>query len=139
MPVVESTVQLPCDAQKAYEQWLQVVWVQGGGMGAVTVENKGDANHVGHLRRVAMGIREKILETQPGRKIVYTVVSGPIPLKEHLGEVFFEEAANKASTEVKWRCTYTPYWGVGWAMGYTISFAFSRMLATLKSSVSKAS
>ena len=51
MAVVECAQIVACNIDKAFEDWLKVVWVGGGGMGGVTILEEGDANRVGCLRK----------------------------------------------------------------------------------------
>lgn len=86
-------------------------------------------------RRVTFGIVEKILSTDSPKSITYTIVSGSIPLKTHLGEVTFEEVDGK--TVINWQCTFTPYYGVGWLMTPIIRFSFKSMLSHLNAIIEK--
>lgn len=47
------TVDVPFSQQKAFEQWIQLVWLDGGGMGSPTIEEEGDmkAHRCGCIRR----------------------------------------------------------------------------------------
>ena len=53
MGVVVEKVVLSAGKQEAFEKWLQVVWMEGGGLGHVAVEDRGNDDHVGCLRRYA--------------------------------------------------------------------------------------
>jgi hypothetical protein len=45
-----------------------------------------------------------VLEFEPPRRMTYRVVSGGLPMKDHLGEVLFEP--DGAGTRVVWRCRF---------------------------------
>ena len=61
MVVVEVSIELPCNAEKAFDKWVEVVWRQGGGMGSVKTLDEGDANLVGNLRQYVCPVRVLVI------------------------------------------------------------------------------
>ncbi|KAL6073269.1 hypothetical protein QOT17_004927 [Balamuthia mandrillaris] len=118
---------------EAVALFLQVVWRDGGGMpGKVVIEEEGDpSTMVGNLRRVGGGVREQILERCTD-EVLYKVVSGMMPVKTHLGRVRFTQSERGEEVLVEWRCRFTPYWGLGWAVSWLISTSLTKMLQTLR-------
>ena len=58
--------------------------------------------------RVDMRIVEKITGVDFPRSVSYTVQSGPMPFRDHLGTVQFRPAERAGSTLVLWDIEYTP-------------------------------
>lgn len=86
----------------AYSSW--------GAAKSSTLETKGspDVDGVGAVRRLADGplvIREKVLEFEPKKRFVYTVVSGP-PVKDYRATVAF--SADGDCTMVRWTVAFRP-------------------------------
>lgn len=138
---VTSTRSVPCDPDKAYDRWINSVWIGGGGLGTPTIEeqgkNGGDDHMFGNLRCVTGGIREEILEaSRSEHRIVYTVKSGPFPVSYHRACVTFvaeEVEGGGRSTLVTWHCDFTPQWFCpGPVVRAIISGALGRMLNVLE-------
>lgn len=140
--VVRKVVQ--CDQQSAYDQWLQVVWRQGGGLPPCEVLEPGDPTTGADCLRLVSGcIRERILETERPSKVVYTIVSGPFPIKDHRGEITFQaptdgDGSAAGATVVQWRVQYSPtVWGIDWLLHAIMQGVFNWMLSTLAKEVKK--
>lgn len=94
-------------------------------------EGSPDRNGKGAVRAFAGGVREEVLDFEPPKRMTYTVVGGPFPIKEHLGEVSFE--ADGDGTRVVWRCRFEPRIpGTGALLQRFISGSFRRALAGLE-------
>lgn len=69
-------------------------------------EGERDRNGTGAVRAFAGGVREEVLDFEPPKRMTYTVVGGPFPIQNHLGEVTFEPDGE--GTRVVWRCHFEP-------------------------------
>lgn len=112
-------------------------WNEWAGMGRVRLEREGvpPPNGVGCVRVIGpagFGAREEVLRFEPPRYMSYRVVSGGLPMKDHLGEVFFEE--HPRGTLVRWHCRFrSRIPGLGGAFRLLITTLFRRALANLAS------
>jgi len=84
-------------------------WSEWSGMGTSRLEREGSPhrNGSGALRALGPPIlpaREEVLEFEPPRRMTYRIVSGGLPMRDHLGEVLFEP--DGAGTRVVWRCRF---------------------------------
>lgn len=71
------------------------------------VEGRPDRNGVGAVRGFGNGpikAFEEVLGFAPPKRMTYRVVRGPLPMKNHFGEVIFEP--DGAGTRVTWRCRF---------------------------------
>lgn len=148
MRTVTCKAEVACEASKAYQEWLDVVWYGGGGMpGSVTVIERGDANTgLGSLRNVGGGVLEKILSVEVPNSVTYAVIGGPFPLNHHRGTVkFLAKEGQGKTTEIVWTCDYEPsiigyvFLLGGWGIHGIINWSFNRMLTTLKAHITDAS
>jgi uncharacterized protein YndB with AHSA1/START domain len=84
-------------------------WSEWSGLGASRLEREGKPhrNGAGALRALGprmLPAREEVLEFEPPRRMTYRIVSGGLPIKNHLGEVRFEP--DGAGTRLVWRCRF---------------------------------
>lgn len=93
-------------------------------------EGSPDRNGTGAVRAFAGGVREEILDFEPPKRMTYTVVGGPFPITNHLGEVLFEP--DGAGTRIVWRCRFEPRIpGTGWLLERFVARNFRQALAGL--------
>eukprot|EP00050_Salpingoeca_kvevrii_P013378 m.28306 g.28306 ORF g.28306 m.28306 type:complete len:226 (-) comp4917_c0_seq2:89-766(-) len=135
---VEREVVLPLSLEEAYDAWLEIVFIEGGGLGKPAIEQAGDPEtRVGLKRRVPGWIREEIMDTLRPAKIVYKVVSGPFPVHSHLGTVVFEQGSDDNATTVRWQAVVEPIFGFRWIIKSLISWSFGHMLTHLRDTVAE--
>lgn len=84
-------------------------WGEWAGLGPVRLVQLGTPppNGVGCVREFAAGgtrTQEQVLAYEPPHRFTYTVIRGPVPMADHLGEVVF--AARDGGTLVTWRCRF---------------------------------
>lgn len=129
--VVETKV-VKLGRDECYSRWLDVIWMNGGGLGNPTILDAGDpTTKVGCLRLLVGGVQEKILETDNPIRIEYTVTQGFMPFKKHHGIVTFTEGEG-GCTNVTWTCYYEPtFIGNFVCLSLIIRLSFQRMLSTL--------
>jgi uncharacterized protein YndB with AHSA1/START domain len=107
-------------------------WSEWSGLGASRLEREGspDRNGVGAVRALGPPIlpaREEVLEFEPPRRMVYRVLSGGLPMRDHRGEVTFEP--DDDGTRVVWRCRFeSRVPGLGAAMAWLVTRVFERAL-----------
>jgi uncharacterized protein YndB with AHSA1/START domain len=85
-------------------------WNEWAHIGKVRLEREGQPsrNGVGCVRVISAGgisVREEVLSFDEPERMTYRVVRGGLPIKNHLGEVRFEEDAS-GHTIVTWRCRF---------------------------------
>ena len=90
-----------------YTDWVS--WTQWAGMGRVTLAQEGrpSPNGVGCVRRIAnpgVAMDEEIVTFERPGRIAYRIVRGPMPMRDHLGEVTFEP--DGTGTRVTWGCRF---------------------------------
>ena len=120
--------QVVWDVYTDYARWSEWAGTPGS---KLVVEGSPDRNGVGAVRGFAGGMREKVLEFEPPKRMTYTVVGGFFPVRDHLGEVTFEE--DGAGTRVVWRCRFEPKIpGTGALMQRFTTFFFTRGLRGLE-------
>src|SRR5690349_4997767 len=83
-------------------------WSRWAGFGKVRLVREGrpDRNGVGSVRafQAAPGLREEVTLFEPPKRMEYRVVRGPVPMRDHLGEVTFEPEGQ--GTRVVWRVSF---------------------------------
>lgn len=84
-------------------------WGAWAGLGPVRLVQLGTPppNGVGCVREFAAGgtrTQEQVLTYEPPHRFTYTVIRGPVPMTDHLGEVVFEP--RDGGTLVTWRCRF---------------------------------
>ena len=97
-----------------------VSWAEWAGLGAVRLARRGvpDPNGVGCVRVISsfgVSVHEEVLSFDAPCSMTYRVLQGGLPIKNHLGEVRFEEDGD--ATLVIWRCRFDskiPGLGVLW-------------------------
>ncbi|CAK9005661.1 unnamed protein product [Durusdinium trenchii] len=93
------------EVESCYEMFLEVVWRQGGGLGAPRIVEEGEPSGRHCARRVGLCIVERIQEAERGKFIEYTIDKGPWPTSYNRARVSFE--ALDGGTLVTWRSNFT--------------------------------
>lgn len=117
-------------------------WTSWAGLGAVRLVREGtpERTGVGSVRafQLTPGLREEVTRFEPPRRMEYRVVAGPIPLRDHLGEVMFEREGQ--GTRVTWRVSFRPAIpGTGALLRVGLGLLFRRVLGRLAASLGRES
>jgi len=85
-------------------------WNDWAHIGKVRLEREGHPSRdgVGCIRVISSGgisVREEVLSFDEPERMTYRVVRGGLPIKNHLGEVRFDENASGGTT-VTWQCRF---------------------------------
>jgi uncharacterized protein YndB with AHSA1/START domain len=85
-------------------------WSRWARLGRVTLAREGSPtpDGTGCIRVIGPGpfaVQEEVLEFEPPRRMVYSLVKGMVPIRDHRGEVTFTALA-PARTRVTWRCQF---------------------------------
>lgn len=109
-------------------------WTAWAGTGRVVLTREGDEHRdgVGCVRAIGVGMKvlEEVVAFEAPERMVYRVVGGAVPMRDHEGEVSFEE--EPGGTLVTWRCRFEPtIIGTGWLMQRTVNVFFARILSRL--------
>jgi len=113
-----------------------LAWNDWAHIGKVRLERKGhpSPNGVGCVRVISSGgisVREEVLRFDEPEKMTYRVVRGGLPIKNHLGEVLFDEDGC-GNTIVTWRCRFeSRIPGLGFVWRAIITKVFRDTLAGL--------
>jgi len=126
-------------------------WPRWTGVSSVALDppsSEDNPNGVGCVRSITSAglitVRERVLSFEEPERFTYTIEKG-MPMKDHLGEVLFEEIEGNDKPEenqgdkrpetwtlVTWRCKYTPsVWGTGWVTKTMAEHFFKSSLAKL--------
>lgn len=111
-------------------------WTDWARLGTVRLEKEGvpAPNGVGCVRVITSGgisVHEEILSFEPPHRMTYRLERGGIPIKNHLGEVVFED--DGAGTLVTWRCRFdSRIPGLGFLWKAIITKVFRDTLAALE-------
>jgi len=86
-----------------------VSWTRWAGLGRVHLAREGvpAPNGVGCVRVIStagVGVHEEVVSFERPRSMSYRMIKGPVPMKDHLGEVIFEP--ERCGTRVTWRCAF---------------------------------
>ncbi len=109
MQTVEVEKRFDAPRQKVWDVYTDhVSWTEWAGTGKVRLEREGspDRDGVGCVRVISNGpvaAYEEVLSFDPPKRMTYQVVKG-VPMKNHLGEVVFEDDGD--GTLVRWRCRF---------------------------------
>lgn len=104
-------------------------------MGPAKIEREGhdDPNGSGCIRALGPGrfaAREEILDFDPPKRLSYTVLPGGPPLRNHFGEVVFEEESG--GTRVVWHARFeSRIPGLGFILRIVVQRVFDRALRHL--------
>ena len=115
-----------------HEGWSD--WV-GGITVRLTQTGEPERNGVGAVRAIGASpvtVHEEVTAFEPPRRMVYRIVQGGGPIRNHEGEVLFED--RDGGTFITWSCYFDPIVpGSGWLIARGIRFFFARILAKLAS------
>ena len=90
-------------------------------------EGQPHRNGTGAVRAFQGGVREEVVDFEPPKRMTYKVVGGPMPVRNHFGEVDLEP--DGTGTRLIWRCRFDPLIpGTGWLLERFIARAFSGAL-----------
>ncbi len=136
MQKVEVVRTIAAPIQKVWDVYTDhASWKEWAGMGRSFLEKEGspDRNGVGAVRGLGSGpvvAYEEVLEFEPPHRMVYTVLRGGLPMKNHRGEVVFE--AQGDATRVVWRCRFeSRIPGLAAPMRIAVTRVFRQALAGL--------
>jgi len=84
-------------------------WTDWAGLGRVTLDRTGTPapNGVGCVRKITtagVSVYEEVVAFEPDRRMVYRLIRGLVPIRNHEGEVLFEP--DGSGTRVTWRCRF---------------------------------
>ena len=84
-------------------------WTDWAGLGRVTLDRVGTPtpDGVGCVRKITtagFSVYEEVTHFEPDRRMVYRLVRGAVPIRNHEGEVLFEPDGD--GTRVTWRCRF---------------------------------
>lgn len=128
--VIDAPVQVVWDRYTDHASWTE--WA---GLGQVRLVREGAPlrNGVGCVRAISNGpltVYEEVVSFDPPRRMTYRLVRGPVPMKDHFGEVLFEP--NGHGTLVTWRCQFnSAIPGLGGLFRVLIARMFRSTLAKL--------
>ncbi len=111
-------------------------WSRWSGLGSSRLEREGvpDRDGTGAVRRLGDGlaaVSEEILDWEPPKRFTYRLIRGPLPVRDHVGEVIFEPDGD--GTFVIWRCRFDAMIpGLGGLFRLAITRVFRRALAGLE-------
>jgi len=117
-----------------YTDWCS--WTDWARLGRVRLSRAGapDRNGVGAIRSInnfGHEVHEEIVGFEPPHRVVYRVVGGLVPMRDHEGEVILEPEGG--GTRVTWRCHFVPTLpGTGPAMRALVGGIFSHALRGLQ-------
>lgn len=136
MEQVEVEGVIPAPVQSVWDRYTDHArWSEWAGLGPSRLLRaaEGDPNGVGAVRALGPGrfaAVEEVLEFEPPRRMVYALRRGPLPMKNHRGEVLFEDRGGE--THVVWRCGFeSRIPGVGWLLRLAVTRVFRGALAGL--------
>jgi uncharacterized protein YndB with AHSA1/START domain len=111
-------------------------WTEWAGVGNVRLVRHGHPERDGTGAVRAIGnlgfeVHEEVTAFEPDRRMTYRVVGGPVPMRDHAGEVLLEEAG--CVTTVRWRCRFRPALpGLGAVLRFVTRRTFERVLGRLE-------
>jgi len=112
-----------------------VSWQQWSSIGKVRLSREGAPvrDGVGCVRvisKAGVAAHEEILTFDPPRRMTYRVIKGGLPMKDHLGEVVFEDDGD--GTLITWRCRFeSKIPGLGLVFKAIVTKVFTDTLASL--------
>ncbi len=137
MQNVEVTRTIDAPVQTVWDRYTDhLSWSEWAGLGKVQLEREGTPppNGVGCVRVFSNAglktVYEEVLSFEPPRRMTYRIVRGPVPIRDHLGEVLFEPT--DAGTRITWRCQFeSTIPGLGGLFRLLIARVFRNALAGL--------
>ena len=137
MQKVEVIQTIDAPVQAVWDRYTDhVSWSEWAGFGRVQLEREGtpSPNGVGCVRVFSNAgfkvVYEEVLSFEPPRRMTYRIVRGPVPVKDHLGEVLFEPL--DGGTRIIWRCQFnSKIAGLGGLFRTLITRMFRNALVSL--------
>lgn len=118
------------DVYTDHARWSE--WA-GTGPSRLLQEGSPDRNGVGAIRRLGpppFAAREEVTGFERPARMIYRVIGGGLPMRDHRGEVAFE--ADGAGTRVVWRCRFASRIpGIGGLQRRIVEAIFRRALEGL--------
>ena len=111
-------------------------WSRWARLGRVTLTRAGQptADGVGCVRVIGSGpfaVHEEVRVFEPPRRMVYTLVKGAVPIRNHEGEVTFTTLPD-GRTRVTWRCRFDSLIpGLGPVIRAGVTRMFAQVLARM--------
>jgi hypothetical protein len=140
MQHVEVKQWIAAPREKVFSVYTNYVgWSRWAGIGRVRIEREGTPPPYGPgcIRVVSGGGREEILTEERPTSTTYRVISG-LPMRDHLGEVFFSDDGD--GTLVVWRCRFRmTIWGLGAPFRLIVVRVFRGALRGLAAHIAKQS
>jgi uncharacterized protein YndB with AHSA1/START domain len=136
MPEVRVVKDIPAARQAVWDVYTDhVSWNDWAGIGRVRLEREGrPRNGVGCVRVISAGgisAREEVLSFDPPVRMTYRVLQGGLPIRNHHGEVLFEDGASGGTT-VTWQCRFdSRVPGLGWLWKLIVTRVFRTTLQGL--------
>jgi uncharacterized protein YndB with AHSA1/START domain len=137
MERVEVERVIPQPIERVFDRYTDHAgWSDWAGVGKVRLVQEGapDRNGVGAVRAFAStpGLREEVVLFERPSRMEYRVTAGPVPMKDHLGEVMFAREGENA-TRLTWRVSFrSKIPGIGWLIARGLGVLFRRMLSGLE-------
>lgn len=116
-------------------------WTRWARLGRVTLAREGQPtpDGVGCIRAITtlgFTVQEEILAFEPPRRMVYSLIRGAVPLRNHQGEVLFEPLPG-GGTRVTWRCQFDAMIPLlGGVLRDGVARMFAQVLARMTSQLS---
>lgn len=133
MQHVEVTKVIDAPVQTVWDRYTDhVSWTQWAGVGKVRLGKEGlpAPNAVGCVRVISSAgveVHEEVLAFDAPRRMTYRLIKGPVPMKDHLGEVSFEPQGE--ATRIIWRCQFnSTIPGLGGVSRFFITRLFRNVL-----------
>jgi uncharacterized protein YndB with AHSA1/START domain len=111
-------------------------WTRWAGVGKVRLVREGqpERDGVGAVRAISnlgVEVHEEVTGFEPERRMTYRIVGGPVPMRDHAGEVLLDEEGGV--TTVRWRCQFRPAFpGLGLVLRLVTRGTFERVLGRLE-------
>ncbi|CAL1167991.1 unnamed protein product [Cladocopium goreaui] len=116
------------DVEQCYDEFLELIWRQGGSLGVPQILEEGDPRSGrGCARRVGLFIVERVVEAERGQFLEYTIEK-PWPTSYNRARVSFQDV--EGNTVITWTSNFTPFPCCGW-LRFVVSWAFRQLLADL--------
>jgi len=132
---------IPAAAERVWARYTDpLAWNKWAGLGHVEVWRCGSPHPhgTGSVRKISnagIAVYEEVADFEAPRRMTYRLVRGPIPIRDHDGEVVFK--ARAGGTMVYWSCRFRPSIpGTGWALRLLIAAVFRRALRGLARNLS---
>ena len=144
MQTVEVSEHYAAPLEVVFDRYTDhVSWTKWAGLGNVELAREGvpAPNGVGCVRVIktaGVGVHEEVISFERPRRMSYRLIKGPVPMRDHLGEVAFDD--EDGGTRITWRCRFnSTIPGLGSAQRWFIARLFRQALKGLKADLARAS